>query len=189
MPFLYHAVGVGLLACCLIALALRFLVPLPGLLGYAPVDVGIGPRVTPVEVVIWYGTEKQAWLEEAARRFQARSETVGFRPITLRLVGMGSGEIADRVAREDWSYAPRPTVISPASRLWTDVLANERAAFTGERIIAHEPTPLALTPLVAMAWEQCACLLWPTGATCFWSDLHDAIADDRGWSAVAEARK
>jgi len=178
----------GFLACCLIALALRLLVPLPGLLGYAPVDVGIGPRVTPVEVVIWYSTEKQAWLEEAARRFQARGETVGISPITLRLVGMGSGEIADRVAREDWSYAPRPTVISPASRLWTDALADEWAAFTGERIFADEPAPLALTPLVAVAWEQRARLLWPNGAARFWSDLHDAIADERGWSAVAGAR-
>ncbi len=188
MPFLYRAVGVGFLACCLTALALRFLVPLPGLLGYAPVDVGIGPRVAPVEVVIWYSTEKQAWLEEAARRFQARGETVGVRPITLRLVGMGSGEIADRVALEDWSYAPRPTVVSPASRLWTDALADEWAAFTGERIFADEPDPLALTPLVAVAWEERARLLWPTGAARFWSNLHDAIADEGGWSAVAEAR-
>jgi|GEM_PF-212625 len=188
MPFLYRAIGAGFLACCLLALALKSLVPLPAPLGYAPVDLGLGPRVTPVEVVIWYGTEKQAWLEEAARRFETRGETVGVRPITLRLIGMGSREIAERTARQDWSVAPRPTVVSPASSLWTDTLASEWAARNRGEIIAGEATPLALTPLVAVAWEQRARLLWPDGAADFWNDLHDAIADERGWSAVAQAR-
>lgn len=188
MPFLYRAIGLGFLACCLLALALKLLIPLPAPLGYAPVDLGLGPRVTPVEVVIWYGTEKEAWLEEAARRFQARGETVGVRPISIRLVGMGSREIAERTVRQDWSIAPRPVVVSPASSLWTDTLASEWAARNRASIIVGKATPLALTPLVAVAWEQRARLLWPDGAARFWNDLHDAIADERGWSAVAEAR-
>ncbi|MGQ9928575.1 MAG: substrate-binding domain-containing protein [Chloroflexaceae bacterium] len=188
MPFLYRVIGAGFLACCLLALVLKLLVPLPAPLGYAPVDLGLGPRITPVEVVIWYGTEKQAWLEEAARRFQARGETVGIRPITLRLVGMGSRDIAERAARQDWSVAPRPTVVSPASSLWTDTLADEWAARNRGKIIAGEATPLVLTPLVVVSWEQRARLLWPDGAADFWNDLHDAIANEKGWSAVAAAR-
>lgn len=187
MQALARTIGLGFLVLCLLAVALKLLVPLPGPLGYAPLDPGLGPRLTPVEVVIWYGTEKRAWLEEAKRRFEARGESVGGRPIHVRLVGIGSREIADRVARQAWDDAPRPTVVSPASSLWTEMLTSEWAARSGGAIIAGAPAPLVLTPLVAVAWEDRARVLWPRGVQDFWGDLHDAVVAEEGWAAVAAA--
>lgn len=182
-----RAIGVGFLGIFFLAVILKFVVPLPAPLGYAPLDPGLGPRLAPVEVVIWYGTEKEAWLKEAANRFAARNEIVGGRPVKITLVGMGSREIADRVARQAWGDKPRPTVISPASSLWTALLDAEWAARYGGTIIADDPAPLVLTPLVAVAWEERAKVLWPRGYQNFWNDLHDAIANEQGWKAIAAA--
>src|SRR5262245_5534187 len=38
-----------------------------------------------------------------------------------------------------------------------------------------------LTPLVLVAWEEWAKVLWPQGPTSFWHDLHDALAEPQGW--------
>jgi hypothetical protein len=187
MQSLSRAVGLGFILLSLAALALKALVAVPGPLGYAPVDLGIGPEVQPVEVVIWYGTEKQAWLEEAARRFEAGGAAVGGRPIRLSLVGLGSREMVDRVARQDWGGAAPPTVVSPASSLWTEALKGEWAARNGgAQILSGGAPPLVLTPLVAVAWEERAAVLWPRGAGDFWPQLHDALVDPRGWAGVAE---
>lgn len=187
MQALARTIGLGFLALCLLALALKLLVPVPGPLGYAPLDPGLGPQLAPVDVVIWYGTEKRTWLEEAARRFEARGETVAGRPIRVRLVGMGSREIADRVARQTWDDGPRPTVVSPASSLWIEMLTSEWAARHSGPLIADTPAPLVLTPLVAVIWEERARVLWPRGVQNFWGDLHDAVAAEAGWAAVAAA--
>lgn len=177
MQKLARAIGLGFLAIWLLAVPLKLLVPVPGALGYAPVDLGLAPPVAPVEVVIWYGTEKQSWLEEAARRFEAEGPSVGGRPIVLRLVGLGSREMAERAARQEWGD-PRPTVVFPASSLWTADL---------RPILAGDPRPLALTPLVAVAWEERARLLWADQGGDFWGQLHAGIVGD-GWAAVAERR-
>jgi hypothetical protein len=186
MQKLARTIGLGFLALCLLAVPLKLLVPLPGALGYAPVDLGLAPALAPVEVVIWYGTEKQSWLEEAARRFEAEAPTVGGRPVVVRLVGLGSREIAERAARQEWGGDPRPTVVFPASSLWTADLQARWAAANGGGILAGDPRPLALTPLVAVAWEERARLLWADGGD-FWGDLHAGIVGD-GWAAVAERR-
>jgi hypothetical protein len=187
MQKLARTIGLGFLAICLLAVPLKLFVPVPGALGYAPVDLGLAPPVAPVEVVIWYGTEKQSWLEEAARRFEAGAPTVGGRPIVVRLVGLGSREIAERVGRQEWGGDPRPTVVSPASSLWTAALAEQWAAANGGGILAADVRPLALTPLVAVAWEERAGLLWAEGTAGFWEDLHAGIVG-AGWAAVATER-
>jgi hypothetical protein len=188
MQNLARTVGLGFLALCLLAVPLKLLVPVPGALGYAPVDLGLAPPVAPVEVVIWYGTEKRSWLEEAARRFEAGAPTAGGRPIVVRLVGLGSREIAERVARQEWGADPPPTVVSPASSLWTVELDAQWSAANGGSILDGNARPLALTPLVAVAWEERAALLWPEGAASFWQDLHAGVVADEGWAAVAAER-
>ncbi|HMQ34943.1 MAG TPA: ABC transporter substrate-binding protein, partial [Chloroflexaceae bacterium] len=79
MQPLSRLIGLGFIALCAVAVALKVLVPLPGLAGYAPVDLGFGARATPVELVLWHSAEKRAWLEEAARRFEAGGPAVGAR--------------------------------------------------------------------------------------------------------------
>jgi hypothetical protein len=187
MQKLARTIGLGFLAICLLAVPLKLLVPVPGALGYAPLDPGIGPAVAPVELVIWYSTEKQSWLEEAARRFAADTPTVGGRPIVLRLVGLGSRQIAERVARQEWGADPRPTAVIPASSLWTAELDAQWAAANGGSILDGDVRPLALTPLVAVAWEERARLLWAGGPASFWEELHAGMVGE-GWAAVAAER-
>lgn len=186
MQSLSRTIGLGYLALCLLMVAVKAFVPLGGPLGYAPFSLAIGPASQPVELVIWYGTEKQAWLEEAVRRFEAQGATVNGRPVRVRLVGMGSREIADRVVRQDWGSDPRPTVVSPASSLWTAVLRADWAARNGGEIVSGDAPPLVLTPLVLVAWQERATLLWPSGVDNLWPQLHDALANEQGWVGVAE---
>lgn len=185
MQSLARTVGFGFLLLALGSVLLKTLVALPGPLGYAPVNLGLGPGGQPIELVLWYGTEKRAWLEEAVARFQSAGVTVDGRPIKVTLVGLGSREIADRVARQEWGDAPRPSVISPASSMWTEALRADWAALNGGEIIVGNPRPLMLTPLVAVAWEERASLLWPSGADNFWNELHDALINPSGWQGVA----
>lgn len=181
-------IGLGFIALCALAVALKALVPLPGLAGYAPVDLGFGAKPVPVEVVLWHSAEKRAWLEEAARRFEASAPAVGARPIRVRLVSLGSRELAERVAGQDWGDAPPPTALSPASSAWLEQLRADWAARNGgAAILSGSAPPLALTPLVAVAWQDRAGLLWREGGD-FWRDLAEAIAAPAGWAEVAVAR-
>lgn len=189
MQSLSRLIGLGFIALCLLAVALKALVPLPGAMGYAPVDLGFGAKAAPIEVVIWYGTEKRAWLEEAARRFEAGEASVGGRPIRITLVGLGSRELADRVARQEWGAHPRPTAISPASSLWVEQLrADWAASHGGEQIVGGAAPPLVLTPLVAVAWQERARLIWPDDGADFWDNLGAAIAAEGGWAEVAAGK-
>jgi len=190
MQPLPRVIGFGYLLICLLALlATAFAGPV----GYAPFPIPLGPAQDPVVITIWYGTEKRQWLEDAAQRFAATSPRVGNRPIQVVLRGIGSREIAERVARQDFQGAGQPTVISPASSMWVEVLKNDWATRNpgSPSIIADgadAPRPLALTPMVVVAWEERARVLWTNGPTNFWQYLHDALANNEGWVGVAKAR-
>ena len=187
MQSLRRLIGLGFILLTFAAVVLKAFVALPGPLGYAPVRLGFGPAVQPVELVIWYGTEKKLWLEAAAERFEQSGATVNGRPVAITLVGVGSRELAERVARQDWGDDPTPSVVSPASSIWTEVLAADWAAQNGGQIIVGEAPPLVLTPLVAVAWEERAAVLFPRGTDNFWQSIHDALANQDGWQGVAEA--
>lgn len=179
--------GIGFILFCVLALVLKAFVPLGGMIGYAPFSLPIGPAGQPIEVVMWYGTEKEAWLAEAARRFEATQPVLNNRPVRIALQGMGSREIADRVANRDWGDTP-PVVVSPASSLWLEVLDSEWRARENSPIIAGDaaaPQALVLTPLVVVAWEERAAVLWPEGPANFWHNLHGALASQQGWIDVA----
>ena len=181
MSRLARIVAIAYITICLATLAGTMLI---GPLGYAPFPLPLGPARTPVVVTLWYGTEKEAWLNEAATRFAASTPTVNGRPIQLQLKGLGSREIADRVAQQQWGGDTPPTVISPASSLWIELLRSDWSARNSGAIVgegADAPTPLVLTPLVVVAWEARAKVLWPKGPQNFWRDLHDALVDPQGW--------
>lgn len=176
MQRLTRIIALGYIAICLIALAGRALV---GPLGYAPLPLIAGPARAPVVVTIWYGSEKQAWLEEAQRRFTASQPTTGGRPIQVQLKSLGSREMVERVASQDWRGETPPTALSPASAFWLD-LASVPVARSG----GAAPRTLALSPLVVIGWQDRAKALWPSGPRDFWRDLHDAIANPGGWKAL-----
>ncbi|GAB4207212.1 MAG: substrate-binding domain-containing protein [Roseiflexaceae bacterium] len=180
--------AIGYIVLCLAVLGGS---ALAGPLGYAPFPLTTGPARPPITVTVWYGTEKREWLEEATAQFQASNPTYQGRPIQIQLQGLGSREMAERVARQEWGNDPQPTVISPASSLWVETLRSEWSARGNNTPIigggADAPRPLVLTPLVLVIWEQRAQYLWPNNSPDFWGGLHDALANPQGWPAIAGA--
>src|SRR5215472_12890714 len=119
MRRLSRIIAIGYFLVCLATLAATALV---GPLGYAPFPLPIGPARTPVVVTVWYGTEKETWLKEAVARYTATTPTLNGRPIQIELKGLGSREMVERVAQQQWGSDLPPTVISPASSLWVELL-------------------------------------------------------------------
>lgn len=191
MRAVIRTICLGYLGLAAVMLVLKSFVPLPGIIGYAPFPLALGPAGQPIELVVWHSPEQGAWLTEAVQRFETTQANIGGRPIRVRLTPIESPEMVTRIVQEDWSAAPQPHVIIPASALWVDALQSEWAAQQGGIIVrggADAPRPLLLTPLVAVAWEDRANLLWPNGAATFWDDLQTALADPNGWAGVAAAQ-
>ncbi len=185
MKNITRLIGIGYLVLVLITIGASAVF---GSVGYAPVPVQIGPAPEPITVTIWYSTEKKIWFEEAVRRFAATNPHQGRRPIQIVLRGLGSRDIAERIAAQDWRSDGKPSAISPASSIWIEALKVNWAARgnQGQILDSTRATPVALTPLVLVAWEERTKFLWPNGQSIVWSNLHDALADDRGWPAVVQ---
>ena len=173
---LSRIIASGYIAVCLVALALTALI---GPLGYAPFPLVRAPARPAITITIWYSTEKREWLEAAKQQFEAANLTYNGRPIQVQLKGLGSPEIAQRVANRDWRGDTPPTAISPASGMWLSMF-NVPVAMTG----VEAPQPLVISPLVVVGWEDRAKVLWPNGPRDFWRDLHDALAKEGGWKAL-----
>lgn len=172
---LSRIIAIGYIAICLVTLALTALL---GPLGYAPFPLIPAPARPPIVVTIWYSTEKREWLEAAKQQFEATTPTSGGRPIQVQLKGLGSAEIVQRAASQDWRSDAPPTVISPASAMWLGMEQLPVAASGAEA-----PQPLVSSPLVVVGWEDRGKALWPNGPQRFWNDLHDAILDPAFWKA------
>lgn len=173
---LSRIIASGYIIICLIALALSALI---GPLGYAPFPLVRAPARPPITVTIWYSTEKREWLEAAKQQFEATNPTSNGRPIQVVLKGLGSPEIAQRVASQDWRGETPPTAVSPASDLWLSMFNVPVAAASNEA-----QQPLVLSPLVVVGWEDRAKVLWPNGPKDFWPDLHNAFVNEGGWKAL-----
>jgi hypothetical protein len=155
--------------------------PLP--LNFAPFPLLPGPEREPVVVSLAYGTEKEAWLQEAASRFQQTHPTVRGHPITLDLEGIGSREGVKHIVDGEM----QPVVFSPASSIQIELLRYEWETRHQSDIFLRgddAPLPLVYTPLVLVAWEDRARTLWPNGPQNIWHRLHDVLAEDGGWAAM-----
>ncbi len=69
-------------------------------------------------------------------RYQATSPTLNGRPIQVEIKGLGSREMIERVAQQQWGNDTPPTVISPASSLWVELLRSDWLARNNTPIIA-----------------------------------------------------
>lgn len=167
------------LAVCLVAFATSTII---GPLGYAPFPLPFGPTRAPIAITVDYGTEKQAWLEEAAALFEAGNPTIDGRPVRVTLEGVGSREMVTEIAQNK----RMPTAISPASSVQIELLRAEWKNYSqnqGDIIGAGNvaPQPLVITPLVLVAWEERASRLWQVPPTDLWGDLHGAVSGGKSW--------
>lgn len=165
-----------------LALLLTAITVALGPLGSAPFPLPISIAREPIVVRVAYSTEKKAWLEEAARRFNAEGRRSGTRPIQIELEGIGSQEMVTQIVQGQL----QPVVVSPASAVQIEALNSAWQARNGAALMldgADAPQPLVLTPLVLVAWQERGQVLWPNNAPATWPELHDAVADPQGWAA------
>jgi hypothetical protein len=139
---------------------------------------GSGDDAT-VTLGVAYGTEKQDWLEAAARDFERSSAGAGIR---VDLKPMGSLEAAHAITRNDKSIH----VWSPASSLYEDVFLRD---FKATHPAAANPilkeAPLALTPMVFVMWEQRHQAFLKKYPQLTFRTIAEAQAAPGGWDAIA----
>lgn len=126
-----------------------------------------------IKITMAFSPEKETWLTERFTAFNATRTEVGGRPIYVEGVQKSSG--AARTEIKQGSF--KPTVWSPSSSAWLEVLKQE----TGDANVAVSNKALVLTPVVISMWKPMAeALGWPNKPI-GWSDLLALINDTNGW--------
>ena len=135
-----------------------------------------------ITITIAYGSEKKAWLEDQAKKFQASgAKTSAGRPILIEGKAMGSGEAVQAI--KDGSL--KPHVFSPASAAYIRIL-NDEWLQTAGRTKPIAPTAgdsLVVSPVVIGMWKPMAeALGWPSKSIS-WRDLLKVSSDPKGWGS------
>jgi hypothetical protein len=142
------------------------------------------PKPDPIVISILYSTEKQAWLTEAVKDFEAGNPVLDGHPIQIQLEEMGSREIYLAVL----DGTRKPDVISPASMLQISILQDLSTSKFGSPVVNMADKTacrsVVTTPLVVVAWKARADVLWGDNPNShMWKRLHDALVDPKGWSS------
>lgn len=175
---IYLVATLGILVAALISPGVRAAAP-------APLRDLILPPPKPVVLDVLYSTEKEGWIEEAVRRFEARRDIrVGGRPVDVQLSASGSREMYLNVL----DGTVEPDMISPASMLQISLLQDLSAGKFGSPIVNPAKTetcrPVLTSPVIIVAWADRAQVLWgddPNGS--MWLRMQEALTDPRGWEA------
>lgn len=138
-----------------------------------------------VQVNAAVSSEKIQLLTDLAEDFNATDAEVDGRCIWVEVQKKASGG-AEQALADGWDEAtdgPEPTIWSPASAAWGQVL-NQRLAEKGEPPMAPEdPTPFMLTPLViAMPQPMAEALGWPDQPI-GWAEILELANSPEGWAA------
>ena len=155
--------------------------PAPGAGGSAPAPGKAGAPKTIVEISVLYSTEKKEWIEAANEAFKKEHPEIG-----VTLTGKGSFEAAQALA----DGREKPTVWSPADSLALSLGGSDFETKNGTPLFAAEgqpdaPSPLLITPLVWVVWEDRAdALVKSAGGKLNWKIIRDAVASNQGWPSV-----
>jgi Ca-activated chloride channel family protein len=133
-----------------------------------------------VELLFTYGSEKEKWLEEVTKTFNASApKTAGGKAITVKLSAMGSGECIEGLLSE----TTKAHLTSPASGAYMTLGNDESQAKTGKPLVGPAKN-LVLSPVVIAMWKPMAeALGWgkkPVG----WADILAVVRNKDGWASV-----
>jgi Ca-activated chloride channel family protein len=148
-------------------------------------DQEAGPGADCIQVDAAVSSEKIQLLTDLAEEFNASGAEVNGSCVWVEVQKKASGA-AEQALAEGWDTAtdgPEPTIWSPASAAWGQVL-NQRLAEKGEAPMAPEdPTPFMLTPLViAMPEPMAEAIGWPDQPI-GWADILALARTPEGWAA------
>jgi Ca-activated chloride channel family protein len=153
-------------------------------IAYAPLRELILPPPAPINITVLYSTEKETWLDEVTKNFEATSPKIDGHAIKISLEKMGSWEINAAVL----DGTRKPVIISPASSLQIAALQDSTTTKFGKSLVNPADTSscrsVLKTPLVLVAWKERADALWgqEPGAS-VWMDLNNALVNPQGWAA------
>lgn len=134
-------------------------------------------------IQVVYATEEGDWMRAAAERFNAEEHALNGQRIVVELVGLDSGDALIQI--KDGQL--QPTAWSPASMLWANLLNAEWRTEHGTdlvmRVGQYQATPLALSPMVFVMWEDRAKVFVDNIGEPDWNTVQQAVAAE-GWVSL-----
>jgi Ca-activated chloride channel family protein len=136
---------------------------------------------------MYYGSEKQEWMQDAVNQFNALHLSACDGPISVNAIPCGSGDAMQQILSGN-----QPDIWSPAGRIWLNLL-NMRwqttPGNTGDLIESSsiDSPSLFISPVVIAMWQSRAeALGWPNKQL-GWSDMAALSAAPQGWAAYGHA--
>ncbi len=131
----------------------------------------------PVTLTMYYGSEKQQWMEDVVKAFNAACAG----SITVKATPLGSGDSMQMILDGD-----KPDIWSPAGNVWLNLLNQQWQEKHGTTIISIGPTDtpsLVTSPVVIAMWKpEAEALGWPNKQI-GWADIAALSTNPQGWAA------
>lgn len=136
----------------------------------------------PVTLTMYYGSEKEAWMQNVVADFNSRHLAACDGAITVNATPIGSGDSMQKII----AGQIKPDVWSPAGAVWLTLLNQAWLQKYGQTLIATGATdspPLVTSPVVIAMWKpEAEALGWPSKQI-GWSTIAQLSTDPRGWAA------
>jgi len=140
----------------------------------------------PVTLTMYYGSEKQAWIDDVVKDFNSRNFAACDGPITVKATPLGSGQSMQMILNGD-----QPDIWSPAGSVWLTLINQQWQAKQGASIIATGPTDtpsLVTSPVVIAMWKpEAEALGWPNKPI-GWADIAALSTNPQGWAAYGHPK-
>ena len=136
----------------------------------------------PVTLSMYYGSEKQAWIQDVVADFNSRHISACDGPITVQATPIGSGASMQQIV----AGTIQPDIWSPAGSVWLTLLNGMWQSKHGSDLVptgATDSPSLVTSPVVIAMWKpEAEALGWPNKAL-GWSDIAALSTNPRGWAA------
>jgi Ca-activated chloride channel family protein len=131
---------------------------------------------------MYYGSEKQAWMEDVVADFNQRHVTACDGPITVKAIPIGSGDSMQQIV----AGKIQPDIWSPAGSVWITLINSLWQQKQGSALISSGATDtpsLVTSPIVIAMWKpQAEALGWPS-TPIGWSTIASLSTNPQGWAA------
>ena len=136
----------------------------------------------PVTLTMYYGSEKQAWIDDVVPNFNSLGMTACDGPITVKATPIGSGQSMQEIM----DGTIKPDIWSPAGSVWMTLLNSMWQQKYGTNIVptgATDTPSLVSSPIVIAMWKpEAEALGWPNKPI-GWSDIAALSTNPQGWAA------
>lgn len=131
---------------------------------------------------MYYGSEKQQWIQDVVSDFNARNIVACDGSISVTAIPIGSGESMQQIL----AGTIKPDIWSPAGSVWLSLLDSQWQQKYGGAIMqsgASDIPSLVTSPVVIAMWKpEAQALGWPS-TPIGWSDIARLSTNPKGWAA------